>query len=59
MKPGRAEIGGRRVVAPKYRDPERPDLTWSGRGKMVRWLREKLEAGGKLEDFLVMKRDVD
>lgn len=48
---------GRSVVAAKYRNPEKPEETWSGRGKMARWLREKLEAGGKLEDFLVRKRD--
>lgn len=44
---------GRRRVAPKYRDPENPGGTWSGRGLQPRWLRERLEAGAKLEDFLI------
>ncbi len=50
---GRAPLDGRARVKPKYRNPERPSETWSGRGKMARWLREKLAAGAKLEDFAV------
>ncbi len=44
---------GRARVKPKYRNPERPKETWSGRGKMARWLSEKLAAGARLEDFAV------
>ncbi len=44
---------GRAEVKPKYRNPERPSETWSGRGKKARWLSEKLAAGAKLEDFAV------
>ena len=40
---------------PKYRDPDKPENTWAGRGKMPGWLKEKLEAGASLEDFLVDK----
>ncbi len=40
---------------PKYRDPEKPENTWAGRGKMPGWLKEKLEAGSSLDDFLVDK----
>lgn len=42
-----------RKVAVKYRDPENVENTWTGRGMTPRWLREKTEAGAKLEDFLV------
>lgn len=38
---------------PKYRDPEKPENTWTGRGKRPGWLREKLKDGAKLEDVLV------
>ncbi len=38
-------------VEPKYRNPDPPHQTWSGRGKMARWLREKLEADGHPSDF--------
>jgi DNA-binding protein H-NS len=38
-----------RKVPPKYRD--RSGNTWAGRGAMPVWLREKIKAGAKLEDF--------
>jgi DNA-binding protein H-NS len=40
-------------VPPKYRDKE--GNTWAGRGAQPVWLREKLKAGSKLEDFAVQK----
>lgn len=40
---------------PKYRDPAKPENTWAGRGKQPMWLKEKLEAGAKLDDFLIDK----
>lgn len=36
----------------KYRDPEMPDNSWSGRGKPPAWLRDKLEQGRALDEFL-------
>ncbi|MBK8132653.1 MAG: H-NS histone family protein [Gammaproteobacteria bacterium] len=33
---------------PKYRDPEKPENTWAGRGKQPGWLKEKIEAGASL-----------
>jgi DNA-binding protein H-NS len=43
-----------RKVAIKYRDKE-GDI-WAGRGAQPVWLREKLKAGAKLEDFAVDNR---
>lgn len=40
-------------VAPKYRHPENPELTWSGRGQMPRWLGELVEAGHDREEFRI------
>jgi len=37
----------------KYRNPQNPDETWTGRGMRPVWLREKLEQGAQLEDFKV------
>lgn len=37
----------------KYRHPEKPELTWKGRGQMPKWLREELAKGRRLEDFRV------
>jgi DNA-binding protein H-NS len=45
-------LKGRKVPA-KYRDKE--GNTWAGRGAQPVWLREKLKAGAKLEDFAVQK----
>lgn len=50
---GKVPRDGRAEVKPKYRNPDRPSETWSGRGKIARWLHEKLTAGAQLEDFAV------
>jgi DNA-binding protein H-NS len=48
----RASLKGRKVPI-KYRD--RSGNTWAGRGAHPVWLREKIKAGAKLEDFAVQK----
>jgi DNA-binding protein H-NS len=46
--------GGKGKVAVKYRDPKNPGNTWTGRGRMPRWLAAALKGGkAKKEDFLV------
>ena len=40
-------------VLPKYRNPNDPAETWSGRGKQPRWLVAQLRAGKKLDDFRI------
>jgi DNA-binding protein H-NS len=40
-----------RKVAIKYRD--KSGNTWAGRGVQPRWLRDKIKAGAKLEQFAV------
>ncbi len=40
-------------VAAKYRDPEYKRLTWTGRGRMPRWLAHKVSMGHKVTDFLI------
>ncbi|GFE65560.1 H-NS histone family protein [Litoreibacter roseus] len=39
--------------APKFRHPENPALTWSGRGPRPKWLKEALEAGKSIDDFAI------
>lgn len=51
-KRGGSSLKGRRVAI-KYRD--KSGNTWTGRGAQPIWLREKLKAGAKLEDFAVQK----
>jgi hypothetical protein len=50
---GRRSTMKGRKVAVKYRDKE--GNTWAGRGAQPVWLREKLKAGAKLEDFAVQR----
>lgn len=40
-------------VQPKYRDPESPWNTWTGRGRMPLWLASKVRFGQKPVDFLI------
>jgi DNA-binding protein H-NS len=42
-------------VFPKYRNPEEPSETWSGRGKQPRWLTAALKTGHKIEEFVIGK----
>src|SRR5262245_17206356 len=50
-------FGGRRgkgSVAIKYRDPKNPENTWTGRGRMPRWLAAATKSGkAKKESFLI------
>ena len=43
----------RRRVKPKYVNPDRPGETWSGRGRLARWLAQRVRAGERLEDFRI------
>jgi DNA-binding protein H-NS len=42
-------------VHPKYRNPERPFETWSGRGKQPRWVGAQLRTGKKVDDLLISR----
>ena len=37
----------------RYRHPENPELTWTGRGRRPNWIVSALESGRKLEDLAV------
>ena len=50
----RGPAAGSGTVAVKYRNPDNPAETWSGRGRTARWLAEKLKKRGvKVEDFAI------
>lgn len=38
-------------VAVKYADPKDPSMTWTGRGRMPKWLSARIKSGAKLESF--------
>lgn len=41
------------ALPPKYRHPENPEVTWSGRGRQPRWIKEALEQGKSLDGFAI------
>jgi DNA-binding protein H-NS len=46
--------GGKGKVAIKYRDPNNPTNTWTGRGRTPRWMAAATKGGKvKKEDFLI------
>ncbi|TQM92402.1 H-NS family nucleoid-associated regulatory protein [Roseinatronobacter monicus] len=51
------DTGAKKVRAPvpvKYRNPNNPEETWSGRGRKPRWLTVAMTSvGAKMEDFAV------
>ena len=40
-------------VLPKYRNPNEPSETWSGRGKTPRWLSAALKTGHSIDEFAI------
>ena len=53
-----APVSGRRPyppVSPKYRNPDQPSETWTGRSKQPRWLVAKLGSGKRIDDFRIKK----
>jgi DNA-binding protein H-NS len=42
------------TVSVKYRDPANPENTWTGRGRMPRWMAAAMKGGkAKKDDFLI------
>jgi DNA-binding protein H-NS len=44
---------GKSKLPAKYRNPENPEQTWSGRGRRPQWVNSAIEEGRVLEDFEV------
>jgi DNA-binding protein H-NS len=40
-------------VHPKYRNPESPSETWSGRGRQPHWVAAQLGSGKKVDELLI------
>ena len=60
LKRLQAPVSGRRPyppVSPKYRNPDHPSQTWTGRGKQLRWLVAQLKSGRRIEDFSLRVRN--
>ena len=52
VEPQDPSESARRLVAPKYRNPETGD-TWTGRGLKPKWVEAALAAGKSLDDLLI------
>jgi DNA-binding protein H-NS len=52
---GKKTRNSRRPAGPKYRHPENPDITWSGRGRQPGWFRAAKDAGITEEAMGVLK----
>ncbi|MGJ8530128.1 H-NS histone family protein [Maritalea sp.] len=51
---GKKKTSSRRgKVAPKYRNPNDPSMTWSGRGIKPIWVRDHLDNGGSIESITI------
>ena len=46
----------RRKLPPKYRNPDRPEQTWAGRGKRPNWLERRLASGATIEQFEIARQ---
>ena len=51
--PKKAKSGS--PVPAKYCHPENPAITWSGRGRQPTWIKQALDAGRSLDEFLIAK----
>ncbi len=40
-------------VKPKYKNPDNPSETWSGRGKKPAWVQQAIQQGKTLEDLAI------
>jgi DNA-binding protein H-NS len=49
-----ARAAAKAKVAAKYRHPDDPSLTWSGRGKRPNWVKEWTTSGKAIEDLAVV-----
>jgi len=44
---------GRAKVAPKFRNPDNPEQTWTGRGRAPKWVEAHLAGGGSKDDLAI------
>ncbi|GGD46106.1 H-NS histone family protein [Sinisalibacter lacisalsi] len=49
----KAKGDGRAKVAPKFRNPENPEQTWTGRGRAPKWVEAHIAQGGSKEDLAI------
>ena len=50
-KSATAKVGS--LSSPKYRHPDDPDVTWTGRGRQPEWMKSALANGRTKDEFLI------
>lgn len=45
----------RKINPPKYRHPENPEITWTGKGRQPAWIKEAIENGQSIDEFLIIR----
>ena len=50
-KPLKKKAGPKSVSAPKYKNPENPEKTWTGKGRQPDWFKAALAAGKTPEEM--------
>ncbi|MGZ9032950.1 MAG: H-NS histone family protein [Rhodospirillales bacterium] len=45
-------------MLPKYRNPDNPEETWSGRGRQPRWVQAALAEGETLDDLAISSEGI-
>ena len=54
FEPGKRKASSSRTRGPaKYRHPENPETTWTGKGRQPAWFKEAIESGKAPEDMAV------
>lgn len=48
---GKARSGKQTVSAPKYRNPDNPEQTWTGRGRKPQWVHDALQRGADITEL--------
>lgn len=43
----------KKPISIRYKNPQIPGETWTGRGHAPAWLKDKIENGAQLEDFAI------
>ena len=50
---GMAPKKSKAVSPAKYRHPENPEMTWTGRGRQPDWMKDALASGKSKDEFLI------
>jgi DNA-binding protein H-NS len=53
VEPLRGKSKGKPKNPPRYRNPENPSVTWTGRGRKPQWIKDAESKGVDISDFAI------